>query len=285
MRLRFAGLICLIIIVSSCRDVRIKEHKDWDQFYNKYGIKDACIMIRDNNHESIHYLNKDRCIKRFTPASTFKVFNSLVALETAVAPDDHLVIKWDGIDRKMPEWNKDMDMAEAFKLSNVGYYQEIARRIGAKRMQHYLDTCKYGNMNMDCAIDSFWLNDTLKISADEQIGLLKKMYFYELPMSERSQRMVKALMLREQAPNFKLYYKTGVGKAGDKWLYWVVGFTEKITHGKEHEGSMNKADERNYPYFFAQNFEMPMSDTSKDWLKVRIDVLHEVLKDYGALPR
>jgi beta-lactamase class D len=279
----FAALLSAVLLCS-CAKSRIKEHKEWGDFYEKHGIKEACFILRDNNHESIHYYNQKRCTQPFLPASTFKIFNSLVALETDVAPDDQLVIKWDGVSRR-PEWNRDMTMNEAFKVSCLPCFQEIARRIGPGKMQHYLDTVKYGNMKMAGRIDSFWLNNSLQISADEQVGFLKKMYFTELPFSERTQRIVKTMMLQEQTPDYNLYYKTGTGQAGDKMIYWIVGFSEKIMHVKEPKESMNKSDFRYYPFFFAQNFEVPISDTAKDWFKVRLDVLHEVLKDYGAIPR
>jgi beta-lactamase class D len=195
------------------------------------------------------------------------------------------MIKWDSVDRHRPEWNKDMTMKEAFAVSNVGYYQEIARRIGPVRMKHYIDTVKYGNMNMSGGIDQFWLNDSLKISADEEAGFVKRLYFAELPFSERSQRIVKNMMLRESTPEYNLYYKTGTGKVGDKYIYWVVGFAERIQHMKEHKESMNKADFREYPYFFAQNFELPAADTSKNWFNVRLDVMKDILREYGALPK
>ena len=186
---------------------------------------------------------------------------------------------------RRPDWDRDMTMQEAFKVSCVPYYQEIARRIGPGRMQHYLDTAKYGNMTMSGSIDTFWLNNSLQISADEQTGLLKRMYFHELPFAERTQRIVKDMMLQEQTAAYRLYYKTGTATVNGKTLYWVVGFAENIMHVKEPEGSMNKASFRDYPYFFAQNFEMPAGDTTKDWAKVRIDVLHDVLKQYGAIPK
>ena len=277
----FIGCIVLFAL-GSCSQSRIKEHSEWSAYFEKYGIKDAGFILRDNNHESIHYYNKDRVSKRFLPASTFKIFNSLVALETAVAPDDQLVIKWDSIHRR-PDCDKDMDMREAFKVSNLGYYQELARRIGPARMQHYLDTVKYGNMKMGGRIDNFWLNDSLQISPDEQTGFIKRLYFNELPFSERSQRIVKTLMLQEQNPAYNLYYKTGTGRVGDKYIYWIVGFSEKIMNVKEPKGSMNKSDVRYYPYFFAENFEMPASDTATDWMKVRKEILHTLLKEYGAI--
>ena len=285
MRLRVLLFGIIAFALGSCRDARIIEHNEWGASFEKHNIKNACFILRDNNHEAIHYYNKERCLQRMLPASTFKIFNSLVALETAVAPDERLLIKWDSTNKSRPGCDKDLTMQEAFAESCVWYYQEIARRIGATRMQHFLDTIQYGNRNMGGSTDMFWLNDSLQISADEQVGFVKRLYFAELPVSERSQRIVKNMMLREETPAYKLYYKTGTGKSGDKYVYWIVGFIERIEHIKEMKGSMNKVDERNYPYFFAQNFDIPVTDTAGDWFGTRIDVLKDVLKEYGAMPK
>lgn len=242
-------------------------------------------MLRDNNHEAVHYYNKERCLQRFSPASTFKIFNSLVGLETAIAPDEQLVIKWDSVVRSNPEWNKDMTMREAFKLSNVGYYQELARRIGPEYMQHYLDTANYGNKQMGGAIDQFWLNDTLQISADEQVGFVKRLYFNELPFSERTQRIVRSMMLQEETPGYRLSYKTGWSMQPEKQILWVVGYVEKIEHVVEDKNSMNKSNIRMYPYFFAENFEVPAGDTTKEWARIRLDIMKDILNDFGVLPK
>ena len=273
-------LLFMTIAFCSCTNTRIKEQKQWGDIFASYGLPltDVCFEIRDNNHEAVNYFNLERCSMRFTPASTFKIFNSLVALETGVAPNDQFVIKWDSTPRR-PEWDKDMNMREAFKVSCVPYYQAIARRIGPGRMQHYLDTIHYGNANMGGTIDQFWLNDSLKITADEQAGFIKKLYFAELPVSERSQRIVKSLMLAEQTPTYNLYYKTGMNMSGKKDIYWIVGIAERIEKVKEPKESMNKSDYRYYPYFFAQNFSVPANDTSKDWGNVRKEILHKILKE------
>jgi beta-lactamase class D len=285
MQLRLVFVFLSAVFLSSCAQTRITDHPDWAKKYEQYGIKDACFILRDNNHESIHYFNRERCVKRFLPASTFKIFNSLIALETAVAPDERLMIKWDSANKSRPGCDQDLTMQAAFSESCLWYYQEIARRVGAVRMQHYLDTIKYGNMNMMGGLDRFWLIDSLQISADEQAGFIKRLYFAELPVSERSQRIVKNMMLREETPGYKLYYKTGTGTVNGKNIYWVTGFVERIEHIKEMKGSMNKVDERNYPYFFSQNFEMPETDNSRDWMTTRIALVKEILKDYGAMPR
>ncbi len=284
MRSRILFLLVTSFLVFSCAQTRITEHKDWGAFFEKQGIKDACFIMRDNNHEAIHYYNKERSTARMMPASTFKLFISLIALETAVAPDDRLVIKYDSADGGRPEWQHDMDMREALKTSCEWYYRKLIARIGAEKMQHYIDTIRYGNMNISGDLTRCWVNDSLQITADEQVGFMKRLYFAQLPLSERSQRIVKDLMLHENEPGYKLYYKTGTGMKNGKTIYWVAGFVERVQKVKEPKGSMNKSDERNYPYFFASNFEMPETDSSKNWYETRIAIVKDVLRSYGAIP-
>jgi len=283
MRIRVLFAFLSVLFLASCVRSRIKEHKDWGKYYDGSGVKNACFILRDNNHESIHYFNQQRCTERVLPASTFKIFLSLVALETAVAPDDQLVIKWDSIKRR-PDWDKDMDMREALKVSSEPYFKELAKRIGRQKLQHYLDTVKYGNMKIGDSIANCWTDNSLQITADEQTGFVKRLYFNELPFSERTQRIVHSMMLREETPAYKLYYKTGWGELPGKSVLWITGFVERIQNVTENKDAMNKANVRLYPYFFSQNFEIPAGDTSKDWSKLRIEIVKQVLKDYGAMP-
>lgn len=275
-----------VLLISACRESRLHDHEEWKATFDKYGVQNACFILRDNNHEAVHYYNKERCLQRFSPASTSKIFNSLVALETALAPDEQYKIAWNGVTFSREVCNKDMTMQEAFRLSCLPYYQELARRIGKPTLQHYLDTMNYGNKTIGGAVDSFWIDNSLQISADEQLGLMKRLYFAELPFSERSQRIVSNMMLRESAPGYKLYYKTGwnslEGQPAD--ILWVVGYIERIDQVQEMKGSMNKSNIRTYPYFFAMNMEVPNNDTTKDWGAIRITIVKELLADLKALP-
>lgn len=283
MRYHIGILLLAVLFAGSCRDSRIHDEEEWGNYFEEQGISNACFILRDNNHEAVHFYNKERCLERFTPASTFKIFNSLVALDIPKVPDEQFVIPWDSVVRWNDKWNKDMGMREAFKLSNLGYYQSLARRIGYDYMQHYVDTAQYGNRNVGGPIDSFWLNDSLQISADEQVGFIKRLYFNELPFAERTQRIVRSMMLQEKTDDYKLSYKTGWNIKGEKNLLWVVGYAERIERINEHENSMNKSDIRLYPYFFAMNFEVPVSEDNHKWGSKRIEILKDILNDFGAL--
>ncbi len=274
-----SGLLLTILLSSSCSDVRIKEHEEWKQYFDQYGVQ-GCFEVYDNNKETAHYFDKERTNKRICPASTFKIFNSLVGLETGVAPDEQLMIKWDGVERANKDWNRDLTMAQAFKVSAVPYYQELARRIGKQKMQHYLDTVQYGNMRIGDQIDQFWLNDTLLITPDEQVGFIKRLYHGELPFSERTQRIVRGMMLQKEAPNYKLYYKTGWDNKHNNNSLWVVGYVEKFEQMKHVE--TKKMEAIPHPYFFALN--LTTADSTKDLKQIRLELLQKLLdaNDIGS---
>ena len=175
-----------------------------------------------------------------------------------------MVIKWDGIKRWNADWNKDMDMTEAFKVSNVGYYQEVARRIGKDTMQQWIDSISYGNKNISGPIDSFWLNGKLKISPDEQLGFVKNLYFDQLPFRKSVQQQVRDVMLQESNTAYQLSYKTGWGFDDEgKDIGWLVGWIEENKH----------------VYFFVTFVKAP--DHNTDMKSVRMNITKSILKQYG----
>lgn len=268
----------VLTMFSACQRDNILTQDQWGPIFKKYGIDSACFELADNNHDMIYIYNLQRASKRFSPASTFKIMSSLIALETNVALDENLIIPWDGVARR-PEWDKDMNLREAFKVSCVPYYQALARKIGKVDMQKWIDTVKYGNKRTGPNVDDFWLNDTLQITPDEQVGFIKKLYFDKLPFAQRSQRIVRSLMLQEDSTHYKLYYKTGtqmpLRNNKKVILAWIVGFVEKR---ETQIGVVTKKEETNYkPYFFAMNFET--SDTTMNTMEIRKKLLKEILAE------
>jgi beta-lactamase class D len=221
------------------------------------------------------YLRHDaaRAARRVPPYSTFKIPNSLVGLETGVIADADFLIKWDA--KKYPRygtvepfihWWQDQTLRTAFRRSVLWYYQELATRVGAERMKAHVDRLGYGNRDTSGGLTRFWLNSTLKISADEQVEFLKALYREELPVSKRALRVVKDIMTLEETPEYKLSAKTGGGPFGEgKALGWFVGYLET-------KGNV---------YFFATQIEGPNFLAVRD---ERIRLTREILKDLGHLP-
>jgi beta-lactamase class D len=180
--------------------------------------------------------DRERAGTGFLPASTFKVPNSLIALETGVAADaDSTIFPWDRVVRDFDAWNQDHTLRSAIKVSSVPTYQEIARRIGAERMQHYVNEFNYGNRDIGGApIDMFWLDGALRISAFQQIDFLKRLYRGELPASKQNQEIVRDIMYLETSELGTFRGKTGavgigVTPGSKASLGWLVGWLEQGT--------------------------------------------------------
>lgn len=166
------------------------------------------------------------------PASTFKIANSLIALETGVVRDPGVdIFKWDGITRPIAAWNQDHTMRSAIAASAVPVYQEIARRIGLERMQSYVDKLEYGNRNIGGGIDQFWLTGDLRIDPIQQIDFVDRLRRGVLPVSERSQAAVRNILPVTRVGAATIHAKSGLlgAETGNPSIGWLVGWAEKGT--------------------------------------------------------
>jgi beta-lactamase class D len=235
----------------------------------------AFVLYDLNNRRYIRY-NDERCRERFNPKSTFKIPNSLVGLETGVIKDADFVIPWNR--QKYPpqdnwntepfvHWAQDHTLRSAIKYSVVWYYRELALRVGLRRMKKFLSAFNYGDQKISGRVDEFWLDNSLKISADEQVEFLKTFYAGKLPVSNRSVDIVKDILLLEQTPTYRLSGKTGGGSIAEgRIIGWFVGYVE--TGGNV--------------YFFATNIEGPTYAAVRD---KRIDITKQILSSLGCLPK
>ena len=232
--------------------------------FQELGIEGS-IFIYDRNGKQFYEHNPERNSVAFSPASTFKIFNSLVSLETGVIRDDVAVLTWDGIDREIPAWNRDTNLRQAFKDSTVWFYQVLARKVGYERMQNWINQVGYGNRQIGTPdqIDRFWLAEPLKITPKQQIEFLQRLDRGDLPFSQRTMNFVKDIMIFERTPNYTLRAKTGWSASSTPKIGWFVGYLEQ----------------NNNTYFFATNMVTP---TENELLK-RIEVTRRCLKALGLL--
>jgi len=263
-----AIIICSVLI-TSCTQNNVKTDNTLKTYFDAKQVTGTFGLYDNGTGQFIIYNLSRFKDSAYLPASTFKIINSLIGIETGRIVNEKMVIKWDGVVRKFPNgdsataWNKDLTMEEAFKVSAVPYYQEVARRIGKDTMQHWLDSLKYGNHKIGTKVDMFWLDNSLKITADEEMGLVKRLYFGQLPFQKRSQDIVKKVMLQESNANYKLSYKTGWGfRENGNALGWIVGWIEENQH----------------PYFFVMNVE---GDPQTQMTTLRLDILKSILKKQG----
>lgn len=240
---------------------------------------DGAFVLYDTKRDAYTRYNEARCRQRFSPKSTFKIPHSLIGLETGVISDADFVIRWNkekypasswGAGYPFEHWAQDQNLRSAIKYSVVWYYRELALRIGARREREFLNKLSYGNRSIGKRVDDFWLDNSLQISADEQVEFLKKFYTNRLPVSRRSTDIVKEILVLEQTPQYKLSAKTGGGSksgAGNgKIIGWFVGYVET------HDGNVA---------FFATNIDGDNFAAIRD---KRIELTKQILRALGYLP-
>ena len=237
-----------------------RQNIDFERNFQELNVEGS-ILIYDLNNNQTHQYNAARNATAFTPASTFKILSSLIALETSAIPNEISVLTWDGVERSIPAWNRDLNMREAFKISAVWFYQVLVRRVGYEQMQQWLTQIGYGNqaIGSEADVDKFWLGGELQITPQEQIQFLQRFYSNDLPFSQRTIAIVKDIMIVEQTPDYTIRAKTGLASR----VGWYVGYLERNEN----------------VYFFATNIEIR---NEADW-RNRIELTRRCLEDLSLL--
>lgn len=256
-------IIIFILLSAIIFPQKEETRNDLKKFFDEYQ-HDGCFVLYDLNNDSYIKYNPERCGERFIPASTFKIFNSLAALESGAVKDETQIIKWDGKKRFIDEWNQDLNLRDAYKYSAVWVYQELARRIGYERMKAFINENHYGNENIEGGIDLFWLEGDLRISPDEQIEFLKKLFLNKVKFSQRNINIVKKIMVYDQTDNYTLRAKTGWGIRFKNNIGWFVGYVESKSN----------------VYFFATNIET--QNPEKGYVS-RKNITYNILKYLGII--
>ncbi len=227
-------------------------------------VESTTIVIKRLSDGQLWIANPERANQRYSPASTTKIPHSLIALENGLATKE-TVFAWDGLPKGTRSWNQDHTLASAFRNSVVWVYQEIARTAGPAIMSEGLKSFDYGNANIGTIdrLTTYWVDDTLSISALEQSEFLSKLALRRLPLSDATYAAVRDIMISDARSTWVLRSKTGWRyNENDMDVGWFVGWLECPSE----------------TYVFALNMDMP--DTR--YLSKRQSVAYSALQDIGA---
>ena len=223
-------------------------------------LQKECFVLYEIGVGEVRRNPATLCAERLTPASTFKIPHALAALDSGVIPGPDHVFKWDGQPRSFEAWQRDHTLASAMRYSVVWYFQKIAEKLGMAREREYLKRFDYGNQDPSSGLTTFWLGQSLKISPDEQLRFLKRLYADDLPVNRSAMAIVKQILVQPRGmvinasgehpfaapwPNDAVVSaKTGAGTdPAGRSVRWVIGhvrrgsrawlFVSAVTGGEE----------------------------------------------------
>lgn len=198
----------------------------WRRHFDAKGLEGS-FVLHEPYANRWQVWNEARARQRFLPASTFKIPNALIGLETGAIADEREVFAWDGTPKPRVAWERDHTLATGMQESVVWMFQEVARRVGKARMRAWLERIGYGNRDIAGGIDRFWLQGALGISAVEQVEFLSKLEEGRLPVSPRSRRLVREAIVVERTPAYTLRAKTGTAHRSRGAVGWWIGSIER----------------------------------------------------------
>ena len=210
-----------IFLIDGCTVNNVSIDKGIGEVFSANKVEGTFGMF-DNSRGKFTIYDLDRFKLQYSPGGTFNIFNSLLSMHIGRLSDERGLIK--------TEVDSALSLNDAFRLSSAPHFMSLARMIGRDTMKRWVDSLKYGNMKVGVAVDSFWMNDSIKISADEQLGMMKRMYFRQLPFRSSVQESVKKMMIIENNSQYQLAYNIGQSASNGKSNVWVVGWIEENRH-------------------------------------------------------
>ena len=257
-----AAALVLLAVVQAVGATTYQEVPELAAIFQQEKLEGTFVLL-DPANDTAFVTNKARAETQFTPASTFKIANSLIGLDTGAVKSVQEILPYGGKPQRLKQWERDMNLRDAIKASNVPVYQELARRIGLERMRAGVKGLGYGNMEIGNVVDRFWLEGPLAISAIEQTEFLDRLASGKLPVSAEAMQAVKEITLLEKTESYALHGKTGWHVDAKRQIGWWVGWVER--------------DGKFYP--FALNIDM----TSDEDAPKRISVGRDCLKALDKL--
>ena len=258
--------VVLLLLIFSHPSIAQKPLPQFEHYFKEAGFKGS-FSLYDLNKKEYATTDKADFTKATSPASTFKVPNTFIALETKAVRDEKEIFKWDGTPKRLKIWEKDYDLDNAYKNSAFWFYQEIAKRVGAKEYHGYLKALDYGNQDISGGLTTFWLGSSLKISPRNQLEVLQKIQAETAPFSARTYRIGKEIMVEDKTDTYTLRAKTGWADTKPTHVGWYIGYVEA-------KGNV---------YFFATRLYQPDARQNDDFGKQRKEITRKILGDLGVL--
>jgi beta-lactamase class D len=220
----FRTLFCAIL--SAASNAGVAEDSRIAELFAQAGVEGALIIEAVTSGQRMVH-NQARATQPFIAASTFKVLNTLIAVENGVIAGPSAPIPWNGAEYAIPAWNQDQTLRSAFQVSCVWCYQRLARRIGTQTYRNMIHRIGYGRLRVPFAVDTFWLDGALTISAAEQVAFLKRLVTRRLPFQPSTYDTLEAVMRSNAAPGARLYAKTGWSTRRTPGLGWYIGYLQR----------------------------------------------------------
>lgn len=253
----------LMVFLAGCSVNKAEIDNSVKSFFEAKHVE-GCFTFLDNASGAIKVYNMAMDTGRISPFETFDIISSLVLLQTGVVTNEKMLISLDSSSGVKGTSQGETNIVNAFNHNVNPFFQKAINMTGKDTLQDWINRLGYGNKDISGTLDSFWLNNRLKISPDEQLGLLKRLYFEQLPFRKTVQASVKQMMMKENNSSYKFCYKGGAGfDESANNISWLNGWIE----------------ENNHVYFFSSVIKSKVNNANIT--SDHLEIVKNILTKYG----
>ena len=207
MNQKLFSLLTLVTLFFACSPNNVKLDAGISRLLDSAGVQGSFALMENGSGQfTIANLSsyKDSA---YSPLNTFFIIPNLMALDKGI------------INQNSSTW---------VSTDSIAFYQHLMSSLGREALIKTIDSVHYGKGVISANLNEFWRDQSLRITADEQLGLIKKMYFRELPFQKRSQELYKKMISKEDNSNYHLSYIEASDALSQ--VSWVLGFVEENKH-------------------------------------------------------
>lgn len=230
-RLAVAAALGLLALGRLAGAETIEEHPELVAVFAAAGTQ-GTMVVRVAGSDTVAVVDRARAERPFPPSSTFKIPNTLIALQLGIVSGMDERFRYGGAPFLVrgqpflsPACNADVTLAVALRNSCIPVFQDIAGRIGAARYRDMLAKLNYGTGEVtDGNLRDFWLAGGIRISALDQAVFLDRLVRDRLAVRAEHVGALADALAQETTDKGTLYAKTGYVFTSVPEVGWYVGW-------------------------------------------------------------
>lgn len=211
-----------------------EERPDLEALFAAAGTK-GTLVVHDYKTDKLFVTGKARSEQPYSPSSTFKIPNTLIALrvgaivgmdEVVSPPTEPFLVRGKPF---LPEaCTRPVTVAAALQNSCIPAYQDIAGRIGVVQYNEFLVRMNYAPASITAAnLKDFWLTGAIALSARDQVAFLDRMIAGRVPIQPAHIEAMWAALAAGESEKGQMFAKTGYVFTSTPDVGWYVGWIRK----------------------------------------------------------
>ncbi len=209
-------ILFLLLFYCQCQTTTVFEKEAFNAVFERYQVQGTFGYL--NNASGNFYIH-DLSTFRDSPKSVGKSLLLLLDLEAIDV----------GLLSNTQEKYFSLENHTDSNSSNFLSSDQLLHSIPFLQFRKIQDSLHYGKPFELAQYQTSFVEHHLKLTADEQLGFIKKLYFKQLPFQKRTQDLIKSKFI-SYTDSIRSYHYFISSEPDSNQTYWIMGWVEEQAH-------------------------------------------------------